>query len=102
MNDQMDDRDEQELNEDSPAAESIESPPGPPVSLTDRPSLRDFDRWIQKRLIPTLGSVIVIAFLFKSFVPVPYGFSAGLLTGLVLLIVIYLIDFYRRQARLKS
>ena len=97
MNDQVDDREEPESNDSSPPEEPIESPPGPPAQLPERPNLQGFDRWIQKRLIPTLGSVIVIAFLFKSFVPVPYGFTVGLLTGLVLLIVIYLIDTYRRR-----
>ena len=97
MNDQVDDREEPESNDSSSPEEPIESPPGPPAQLSERPNLQGFDRWIQKRLIPTLGSVIVIAFLFKSFVPVPYGFTVGLLTGLVLLIVIYLIDTYRRR-----
>ena len=97
MNDQVDDREEQELNEDSPAGGPVELPPGPPALLTERPSLQGFDRWVHRRLIPTLGGVIVIAFLFKSFVPIPYGFTVGLLTGLVLLIVIYLLDFYRQQ-----
>jgi hypothetical protein len=97
VNDQVDDREEPASNDSSPPEEPIESPPGPPAQLPERPNLQGFDRWIQKRLIPTLGSVIVIAFLFKSFVPVPYGFTVGLLTGLVLLIVIYLIDTYRRR-----
>lgn len=97
MNDEVDDREEQELNDSPPPEEPIESQPGPPALVSERPGLQDFDRWTQKRMIPTLGGVILIAFLFKSFVPVPYGFTVGMVTGLALLIVIYLIDFYRRR-----
>jgi len=69
VNDEVDDREEQELNDSSPPEEPVESPSGTPALVSERPGLQDFDRWTQKRMIPTLGGVIAIAFLFKSFVP---------------------------------
>ena len=95
MNDQVEDREGQTSNGDSPAGEPVE--PTPPLLPSDRPNLEDLDRWVQKRLVLKLGAVVVIAFLFKSFVPIPYGFTVGLLTGLALLVAIYLISFHRRK-----
>ena len=69
------------------------SPPPRPT----RPTLADFDKWIQKRALVTMGSVIVIAFLAKSFVPVRFAFTAGLLAGAAFLIGLYLIEFYRQR-----
>lgn len=98
MNDRLNGEEEERAGNDVPDSQPpVESPPARPGSSPERPSLQGFDRWIQKRLIPTLGSVIVIAFLFKSFVPTPYGFSIGLVVGVVLLVVIYLITGSRGQ-----
>jgi hypothetical protein len=83
-------------NDSAPKVETPDPTPGPQEPPADRPNLRHFDRWIQKRVIPAMGGVILIAFLCKILIPVRYGFSLGLLIGVALLVVIYLIDFYRR------
>jgi hypothetical protein len=72
-------------------------PKAVPPPRPDRPSLADFDKWIQKRALLTMGSVIVIAFLAKSFVPVRFAFTAGLLAGAAFLIGLYLIEFYHQR-----
>ena len=81
---------------------SQESPPtqpsaGSPDSWPGRPGVDGFETWLQKHLVFKLGGVIVIAFLFKSFVPVQLGFTLGLIVGAALLTIIYLIGAYRRR-----
>ena len=70
-------------------------PEGLPLLPVVRPSLADFDKWLQKRVALTMGVVIVVAFLAKAFVPSSYSFTMGLILGVVALVVVYLIDFNR-------
>ena len=97
MNDRRDDDELVDLKKLS--KESPPTPPsaGSPDSWPGRPGIDGFETWLQKYLIFKLGGVILIAFLFKSFVPIQLGFTLGLLVGLVLLTAIYLIDMYRRR-----
>ncbi len=81
---------------------SRERPPTPPSagspdSWPGRPGIDGFEKWLQKHLIFKLGGVIVIAFLFKSFVPIELGFTLGLIVGAALLAIIYAIGLYRKR-----
>lgn len=62
-----------------------------------RPSIGDFDQWVQKRMALTIGAIIGLAFLLKTFLSVRYGFTLGLLAGVAVLALIYLAQFYRRR-----
>jgi hypothetical protein len=44
-----------------------------------------------------MGLVIVSAFFAKTFVPIRYGFTLGLLFGVIALVAVYLVDFYAGQ-----
>jgi hypothetical protein len=92
VNDQIERKDE-ESDDPPPAVPGVEPPPAP----TARPTLTDFDRWIQKGMIAKMGAVIVIAFLVKTFAPTRFAFSLGLLAGVTLLALLYLLDVYQRS-----
>ena len=83
---------------------SQESPPTPPSagssdSWPGRPGIDGFEDWLQKHLVFKLGGVLLIAFLFKSFVPVQLGFTLGLIVGAALLAIIYVTSMYWRKRR---
>jgi hypothetical protein len=71
---------------------------GPPP-VAERPGMEGFERWLRTTMVVKLLAVIVIAFLFKVFLPFRVSFTLGLVVGLTVLIVAYLIDFYRQAAR---
>lgn len=73
------------------------SPPAPvkPRAPAPRPGLEGFERWLQKAMAVKLLLVIVVAFLFKVFMPSQVSFTLGLAVGLGVLIAIYIVGFYR-------
>ncbi len=61
-----------------------------------RPSLAGLDEWIRKNTLLAMGLVVVTAFLAKSVAPV-HSFTAGLVLGVVAVVGLYFLDFYRRK-----
>lgn len=64
---------------------------------TPQPSLAHFDEWIKRRGVIGIGLVILVAFLVKAFGPIEYGFTVGLILGVILLTGFYLLEFYLRR-----
>ena len=79
-----------------PSSPHTQSGPQPSVQ---RPGLEGFERWLQKTMIVKLLVVIVVAFLFKVFVPTRISFTLGLAVGLAVLIIAYVVDYYRQTSR---
>jgi len=88
---QPDEGDEREApTESSPAPVQAHAP-------VERPGLEGFEQWLQKTMTVKLLMVIVVAFVFKTFVPFRIAFTLGLAVGLAGLAGAYLVDFYRRR-----
>jgi len=80
---------------DASPPEIVPNAPVEPRAPTPRPGLEGFERWLQKAMAVKLLLVIVVAFLFKVFVPGRVSFTLGLAVGLGALIAIYVVGFYR-------